>query len=24
VTAFYGGAFNTSAKIAELQNYLKL
>jgi|TARA_B100000767_G_scaffold203041_1_gene189936 GTP cyclohydrolase IA len=24
VTAFYGGAFNTTAKIAELQNYLKL
>jgi GTP cyclohydrolase I len=24
VTAFYGGTFNTSAKIAELQNYLKL
>ena len=24
VTAFYGGIFNTSAKIAELQNYLKL
>ncbi len=24
VTAYYGGAFNTSAKIAELQNYLKL
>ena len=24
VTAFYGGHFNTSAKIAELQNYLKL
>tara|TARA_B110000967_G_scaffold158764_1_gene164201 strand:+ start:900 stop:1589 length:690 start_codon:yes stop_codon:yes gene_type:complete len=24
VTAFYGGAFNTSVKIAELQNYLKL
>ena len=24
VTAFYGGSFNTSAKIAELQNYLKL
>ena len=24
VTVFYGGAFNTSAKIAELQNYLKL
>ncbi len=24
VTAFYGGAFNSSAKIAELQNYLKL
>ena len=24
VTAFYGGAFNTSAKIAELHNYLKL
>ena len=24
VTTFYGGAFNTSAKIAELQNYLKL
>jgi GTP cyclohydrolase I len=24
VTAFYGGAFNTPAKIAELQNYLKL
>ena len=24
VTAFYGGAFNNSAKIAELQNYLKL
>ena len=24
VTAFYGGAFNTSAKIAELQNYLEL
>jgi len=23
VTAFYGGTFNTSAKIAELQNYLK-
>ena len=23
VTAFYGGAFNTSVKIAELQNYLK-
>lgn len=24
LTVFYGGAFNTSAKIAELQNYLKL
>jgi len=24
LTAFYGGIFNTSAKIAELQNYLKL
>jgi GTP cyclohydrolase I len=24
VTAFYGGSFNNSAKIAELQNYLKL
>jgi GTP cyclohydrolase I len=24
VTSFYGGAFNTTAKIAELQNYLKL
>jgi len=24
VTAFYGGAFNNSEKIAELQNYLKL
>ena len=24
VTTFYGGAFNTTAKIAELQNYLKL
>ena len=24
VTAYYGGTFNTSAKIAELQNYLKL
>ena len=24
VTAFYGGAFNTTAKTAELQNYLKL
>ena len=24
VTAFYGGTFNTLAKIAELQNYLKL
>lgn len=24
VTAFYGGVFNTSAKITELQNYLKL
>ena len=24
VTAFYGGTFNTSANIAELQNYLKL
>ena len=24
VTAFYGGTFNTSVKIAELQNYLKL
>ena len=24
LTAFYGGTFNTSAKIAELQNYLKL
>lgn len=24
VTTYYGGAFNTSAKIAELQNYLKL
>ena len=24
VTAFYGGTFNTTAKIAELQNYLKL
>ena len=24
VTAFYGGIFNTSAKIVELQNYLKL
>jgi len=23
VTAFYGGTFNTSAKIVELQNYLK-
>ena len=24
VTSFYGGSFNTSAKITELQNYLKL
>ncbi len=23
VTAYYGGAFNNSSKIAELQNYLK-